>query len=82
MFLRFLGLFGECEVDYVQGLLNCCLKVHTQLLTDDADLCNLLATIKSTTKDHYAKNEEMLHQASVMIAEFTGVHMHSQTYTL
>jgi len=39
----------QSDVDYVHALLNCCLKIHYDLIVNDSELIALLREIKNVS---------------------------------
>ena len=61
------------DSDYAQALLNCCIKQHREVISDDADLLKRLASVRRACEENFAKVEDLLNHNICMVSHFTGV---------
>ena len=68
-----LTIKSKADSDFVQALLNCCLKVNYETIVASTSLTEKLREIQKISKQNYEEFEDMLSHNICMVSHFTGV---------
>ena len=67
------SLRQKTDSDFAQALLNCCLKVHYDILMEDDELVAQLKGLEQVSKNGFNSLEDLINHNICMVSHFTGV---------
>mmetsp|Transcript_6647 Transcript_6647/g.5951 ORF Transcript_6647/g.5951 Transcript_6647/m.5951 type:complete len:89 (+) Transcript_6647:472-738(+) len=61
------------EVDFIQAILNCFLKIHAETIMEDEELVKKLQQIEEENEKSFEDLENLINHNVCMLSHFTGV---------
>ena len=66
----------------MHALLNCCLKVHFDIISTDDELMGRVRELRQASSAAYTRTDDLINHNICMISNFTGVQLSSNSFNL